>query len=203
VDTTANLRGITSFGSRLVVVGDEVVLVQLADGTWAEQLPPEGSWGQLRAVYNHGSRLYAVGLGGVIWSAEDPNGEWLAEPSGVEVDLFDVGPLGEIVGVVGAEGTLLVGGECGWTRVETGLSRDLINHEHYGVLAADGEVFEVGENYELRPIDRIPGALALSYHGFNFYDDLVVVGEGGEAALTSWYECPTWPRERVVGAGPC
>src|SRR4029079_18222815 len=89
--TTANLRGITSVGSRMVVVGDGVVLLQDEDGMWCESLAPEIGWGDLRAVHDDGSRVYVVGLAGKAWSASDPSGEWVAEAVGTDVDLFDVG----------------------------------------------------------------------------------------------------------------
>jgi hypothetical protein len=191
--TTSNLHGIIRVGSRLVVVGDDVVFVQASDGTWSEILAPEGSWGQLRAVYSHDSHVYAVGRSGVIWSTPDPSGEWIAESSGVDVDLFDVGFYrdyangDEQIAVVGAEGTLLMGTAAGeWVRVETHMKTDLIGYDSEGVLAADGRVFEMGEKRKLVQLDTFAGARALVYA---FGNGAAVVGADGLAAEKNYYPC--------------
>jgi hypothetical protein len=188
--TTANLRGITSVGSRLVVVGDDVVRVQSADGIWSEVIAPAGDWGQLRAVYYDGSRVYAVGLGGVIWSAEDPSGEWVAEASGVDTDLFAIDTISyEELAVVGAGGTMLVRDAGGWTRATTKVSVDLLDCNGGAVLGAGGEVFEVGNNHELVRMKTFAGARAFS---FQSHSDVVVVGEDGKALATYYYpSCDT------------
>jgi hypothetical protein len=168
IGTTANLRGIAKVGSQLVVVGDGVVWVQGSAGNWTEALAPAGGWGELRAVHHDGSRVYAVGLSGKIWSAADPSGEWVAENIGTDVDLFDVGRFRPhynevLIAVVGAAGTLLLRDASGWDRVNTRTSVDLIAYDDGGVLAADGELFEISEKQRLRSVESLPGAQALSY----------------------------------------
>lgn len=167
--TTANLRGITSVGSRLVVVGDGVVFLQGGDGVWTEIPAPAGGWGDLRAVHDDGSRVFTVGLAGKVWSAEDPSGEWTAEEIGTSVDLFDVGTLESygdpsLTVVVGAAGTLLLRDTAGWTRVETKVDADLIAYDGHQVLAAGGRLYEIRDNPKrrLRHIDTLAGALAMA-----------------------------------------
>jgi hypothetical protein len=191
--TTANLHGIIRVGSRLVVVGDDVVFVQGSDGTWSEILAPEGNWGQLRAVHSQDSQVYAVGRAGVIWSTEDPSGEWVAEQSGVDADLFDIDFYSDYLSgggssavVVGADGTLLMGGAGDWTRVETHMSTDLIGCDGEGVLAADGRVFEIGENRKLVQVDTFAGAQALVYRS---YSGVTVVGADGMAGEKNYSGC--------------
>jgi hypothetical protein len=171
IGTTANLRGIANVGSRLVVVGDGGVWVQGSAGNWAAAPTPVGGWGELRAVHHDGSRVYAVGLAGKIWSAADPSGEWVAEDIGTDVDLFDVGTF-EVryddvrIAVVGAAGSLRLRDASGWKRVRTGTSEDLIAFDDHGVLAANGELFEISKKRRLRSLETLPGAQALSYsHG--------------------------------------
>ena len=186
--TDADLHGITGLNARPIVVGDDFVAVRAPEGTWSEPPPPPEGWGQLRAVYSADGRVYAVGLGGVIWSTEDPGGDWSAEASGVESDLFAVGRLGEQyssegveVGVAGAEGTLLVREDAGtWSLLPTELSVDLIDLDAQALLDAEGNIYTVSanRNYELNLVDSLPGARALtneSYYGW------ATVGEDGAA----------------------
>lgn len=181
--TDADLYAITSVGSRLVVVGDDVVLTQSIDGSWSET---PGDWGQLRGVYSAPWRTWAVGLGGVIWSTEDPSGEWIAEPSGVEADLLAVGSFhGDLV-AVGAAGTLLIREADGWDRVKTREDVDLIAYHGQAALGAGGELFELRGNNRVRleQVDQFPGARALSRWG-----DAVIVGDDGLALVKQHFIC--------------
>ena len=189
--TTANLRGIANVGSRLVVVGNGVMLLQGGDGIWVEVLAPEGGWGDLRAIHYDGSRVYAVGLAGKAWSAIDPSGEWVAEDVGTDVDLFDLGArvLGygsaQQVAIVGAAGTLLIRDGDGWTRVQTQLQMDFIRYENGFVLAAGGGVYEYGPKPRLRFVDTFERAQAL----MDSYDALLAVGTDGVAYEKGRYDC--------------
>jgi hypothetical protein len=191
--TTANLRGITSVGSRLVVVGDGVVFLQGGDGVWTEIPAPAGGWGDLRAIHHDGSRVYVVGLAGKVWSAVEPSGEWMAEDVGTSVDLFDVGTLASygdpsLTVVVGAAGTLLLRDTAGWTRVETKVDADLIAYRGHELLAVDGGLYEIRDNPKRRPrrIDTLAGALAMAQSA----PGVLAVGSQGVAYDKPFVHCP-------------
>lgn len=178
---SADLFGIAEHNDRIVVMGDEVVIVRQPDDTWSEMPAPEGGWGRLRDVHSDGTRAYAVGLSGVAWSAADLDGEWVSEDVGVETDLFAVETARhepDRVGIVGARGTLIVGDhERGWTREDIGTTVDLIDISHSRILAADGEILEYIDG-KISSIDTLfAGARALYSAGL----DIAVVGDEGEA----------------------
>lgn len=182
LQSDADLHGIAAFDGRPIVVGDELVAMRTIDGTWTELTPPAGGWGQLRGIYVDADepRIEVVGLGGVIWSASDPSGEWTLEPSGVTTDLFDV-----FNGyVVGAEGTLLRHNESGWVRHNTGVEVDLVDIDYGRVLGANGDIYDT-----LEPLGLIkttePGARGLSKGWFGS----ATVGEGGSAFSPPPWDC--------------
>lgn len=179
--TTADLHASLAFDERVVIVGDEVVRVLEADGTWSEPMTPEGGWGRLRALYRDRDqgRIWAVGLGGVIWSTDDPTGIWIAEDSGVTTDLLGID--GDLA--VGAAGTLLVRDAAGWTRRESNVEIDLVDTVAGNVLGEGGELF-VAHFDGLRHIETIAGARAIDDPGC-----LLVLGEGGLAVDTYGYTC--------------
>lgn len=187
--STADLHAIASVESRRVVVGDDVVLVQADDGTWSEAPAPGDGWGQLRAVYYDGARIYAVGLGGVIWSATDPSGEWVAEDSGVDTDLLAIGGFyaGEkTVLVVGAQGRALVRKAGAWDSISTGLNVDFIDYEGQVALGTGGELYEVRYGGAPLHVGTVADARALTY------DDqigMVAIGDGGAVAGKSHAYC--------------
>jgi hypothetical protein len=120
-------------------------------------------------------------LDGIVWSAADPGGEWATEDIGVETDLFAVGRARhepDRVGIVGAQGTLVVGDhDRGWTREATGTTVDLIDLSNSRILAADGEVFDYIDG-DLSSIDTLfTGAKALHSAGV----DIAIVGDKGRA----------------------
>ena len=191
--TTANLHAIVDIGDRLVVAGDEVVLVRGTDGTWTEAKAPDGGWGQLRALHDNEGRLYAVGLGGVIRSTSDPSGEWIAESSGTQADLFAIGnfylePV--TVAAVGAEGTFLVRKPKGWDRLNTRVSDDFLAYDEHRVLASDGRLFHIGERGKLSLFTRIADAKAMTpvmEHAF-------LVGKNGTvSAIHAIHRCEGRP----------
>ncbi len=196
VPTTANLRAIFRTGSQLIIVGDDVVLVQGADGTWNDMAAPSGSWGQLRGLYHHADRLYAVGLGGVIWSTADPLGEWIAETSGTQADLFGIGGFywktKETVAAVGANGTIVVRESGEWKRIENGENLDFIAYDDY-LLGADGTLFEIGTNGKLSPIASLPGARAMTSSWRT-----IVVGDVGSASSVEWLGTDCYGRPFIV-----
>lgn len=188
LSTTANLRAIARVGSQLVVAGDEVVLVQNADGTWTQLAAPGGAWGQLRGLAYHGERLYAVGLGGVIWSTLDPRGEWVAEPSGTQADLFAIGD--RTVIAVGAGGTVLVRKANGWVPIDNDETVDLVDCVESVVLGVNGELFDINGQGELSQIDTFAGARAMA----NDYQEYVIaVGDGGVAFTKTESSCEGRP----------
>jgi hypothetical protein len=189
--TSADLYAVIDIGSRVIVAGDDVVLIQAADGTWSEVPPPADAWGKLRAAHGAATRTYLVGHEGVIWSAEDPGGEWVAESVGVDADLVDVGPRSsdrweQSIVVVGANGTLLIRDGDGWSRVETGVGVDLLGWSEGFALAADGRVFELGDGLELVPFDTFVGARALSAEHSG---EMLVVGNAGMAGSKADIAC--------------
>jgi hypothetical protein len=197
VPTTADLRAVIRFGSQVVVVGDEVLLVQAADGMWIEMAAPDGSWGQLRALYHQAGRLYTVGLGGVIWSTVDAH-EWIAESSGTEADLFAIGGYssGSSFAAVGAAGTILVRKLDGWERIDNDESVDLVASDHGYYLGADGALLSFDSDGKLSQSDTFPaGARALVYDG-----GILAVGDSGAAFTYSFPEC--YGRPFVVDGRP-
>jgi hypothetical protein len=191
--TTANLHAIIGIGSRLLMAGDDVLLVQGADGTWTEVTAPDGGWGQLRALFNHGDRLYAVGLDGVIRSTSDPSGEWIAESSGTQADLFAIGDLhpksGGTVAALGAGGTLLVRKSEGWERVDTDVSVDFLAYENLLVLGSDGGLFSIDDRAKLSRIDTFADAKAMSI----LYSRVLTVGTNGAVAVAEKFYCEGRP----------
>ncbi len=193
IGTTADLRRITNVGSRMLIVGDDIVLLQGGDGLWTVILPPQGSWGELRAVHYDGSRVYVVGRAGKAWSAADPSGEWVAEAVETSVDLFDVGsfqwaydePLQPVI--VGADGTMLLRGDSGWKKVDTRTKSDLIAYEDGGVLAADGKLYEVGKHRRLQFVDTLANASAMTFRDGS---GAIAVGPDGVAYDKGFYYCP-------------
>jgi hypothetical protein len=179
--TTADLHAIARVKSRYVVVGDDVVLDQAADGTWSEVAAPDGEWGQLRALFHQADRIYAVGLNGVIWSTADASGPWVAESSGTQADLFAVGGhefrSGVPVVAVGAGGTVLVRKSGTWERARNNEHIDLLGYVIPYALGANGELFEVHSDGTLSRVGkkmRGTQAVALGW-------GVVAVGNGGAA----------------------
>lgn len=194
--TSADLHAAVAVDERVVVVGDEVVRVLEADNTWVEPTAPQAGWGQLRAVGapsypGSDPGIFAVGLGGVISSTTDPSGVWVAEDSGVSVDLFGVGPLQRSVAAVGANGSFLVGEAGEWRPIETERTVDFVAYQErnpYGVLlAADGEIREYHLTDGWRHIDWLEGAQALAVSGS--LDNFLAVGDAGMAVSVNFFEC--------------
>ncbi len=186
----ADFHAIASHADKLVVAGDNIVVAQDTSGNWVEVDPPNDGWGQLRGLYGDGTRIHAVGLAGVVWSATDPLGPWTLEPVGVDVDLFAVGAHStdtRQVLIVGAQGTVMFGDrDAGWTTVETNTNVDFIDCSESTWLSVDGVVTELRPEGDLVSVGTFPGARALWHEP---YTDLVTVGEGGAAMHVEDYEC--------------
>jgi hypothetical protein len=199
--TSADLHAVFTVDDSVVVVGDNVVRVLQADDTWLEPANPQVGWGQLRAGraggprYADDQRTYVVGLGGAISSTTDPSAVWVAEDSGVDVDLFGVGSLGRTVAAVGANGTFLVRNEAGeWSPIETERTTDFVDYldfDPFGVvLAADGELLQCDQDdlsEGFQHLDRIEGARDLVAQPLNL--GLIVVGDAGLAVSIDYL----WP----------
>jgi hypothetical protein len=172
----ADLYGIAGISGRPIIVGDDIIAMRTLDGTWTVLTPPAGGWGQLRGIwaaddnYTAEVRIKVVGLGGVIWTTDDPSGTWTLEPSGVTTDLFAID--GGVA--VGAAGTLLDDTDAGWIRAETGVDVDLVDYEFGYALGANGEVYEVRYGEPLTLIATNPGARGLT----NANGVWVTVGDG-------------------------
>jgi hypothetical protein len=197
--TSADLHAVFAVDDSVVVAGDEVVRVLEADDMWLEPANPQVGWGQLRAgvsLFRNSDdpRTYVVGLGGAIASTTDPSAVWVAEDSGVDVDLFGVGHLGETVAAVGANGTFLVREAGEWSPIETERTTDFVdylNFDPFGVvLAADGELLHCNQ-YDLsegfQHLERIEGARDLVAQPTNI--GLIVVGDAGLAVSIDY----VWP----------
>jgi hypothetical protein len=193
--TSADLHAVLAVDESVIAVGDEVVRVRQADNTWLEPTAPQGGWGQLRAIGSfypdEDPGVFAVGLGGVISSTTDPSGVWVAEDSGVSVDLFAVGPLQWTVGAVGASGTFLVREDGEWRPIETERTADFIDYQEfdpYGVLlAADGDILQFHLTDGFRYLDRIEGARDLA--ASSPYYELIAVGDAGLAVSMDRRTC--------------
>jgi photosystem II stability/assembly factor-like uncharacterized protein len=202
LQTSADLHAVLAVSESVVVVGDGVVRVLQGD-TWLEPPTPEGGWGQLRGIGwsypypypDKDPRTFAVGLAGVIWSTDDPSGVWVAEDSGVDVDLFAVGRLQGLVGVVGANGTFLIReGADEWISIETKRTVDFVDYQDldpYGLLlAADGEVLQYHRIEGFQYLDRFEGAQDLAFSSSYGFDGLIAVGDAGMAVskIHGWCE---------------
>jgi hypothetical protein len=186
---TADLRAIVDAGVGLVVVGDGVVLVQAADGTWTETTPPPGGWGDLRGVHWDGNRMFAVGLGGVIWSTEDPRGFWEAVDLDTDADLLAIGGLSSLdpsagIAVVGAGGTFwaLEAGRD-WRAMDVDTNVDLIAHSPPHTLGADGTVFRVEADGGVTIVGTFEAARDLHVDEW----DYLTILDGDGTASTVWF----------------
>ncbi|NJL71435.1 MAG: hypothetical protein HC888_07365 [Candidatus Competibacteraceae bacterium] len=197
--TSANLHAAFAVEDCIVVVGDEVVRVLEADNTWLEPAAPQGGWGQLRAggwtgQYGDDPSSFVVGLGGAISSTADPSGVWMAEDSGVSVDLLAVGPLHLTAAAVGASGTFLMREAGEWTPIETERTVDFVDYQEvdpsYGVLlAADGEILQ----FELHHLSE----------GLRHLDRIEAPGISSRRCSTldwSWSVMPAWSSASTLGS---
>lgn len=191
LDVDADLHAIlyvfAGWVGRTLILGDDVVLNEQPDGTWAPLPPPEGGWGDLRAGDSR-YRTYLVGLEGVVWqNAEpfDPASPWIRQPTGTTADLFavDSGPhseeTAESMVVVGSQGMLLIYDSGTWERIDTGRTADFIRYSDPLLLTDEGEILELDwddEGIELEHVRTFPGAL-----GFDTWPphDKMVVGVDG------------------------
>jgi hypothetical protein len=195
--TTADLHAIVAIDDRLVVVGDAVVRVREPDGIWIEPPAPVGGWGQLRDVAHEagwGTPVWAVGMGGIIWTAEDPSGAWVAEDSGTTADLFAAGIFQEegLLAASGASGTVVVRDveASEWRSLDSGIEADIIHYHDDYFLTADGQLLEARyrrDVWGLEHVETFPGARAF-IHEIWESDKVVVVGDAGSVSKkwNSW-----------------
>ena len=82
-------RGTLEAGNFLVAISAAQILISSDDGqTWAVVPPPVQGWGTLRAVFATDAELWAIGEGGVAWSASNPAGAWVREDLGSAGDVI-------------------------------------------------------------------------------------------------------------------
>lgn len=202
LDTSADLYAIAEYDERLFVVGDELVRVREADGTWVEPEPPAAGWGQLRAVRGDAlvGRVWAVGLEGRIVSVadDDPGGAWVEEASGTEADLlaldrflYEIGPSTYRMTALGSDGTMVARDDSSgdWSSVDSGVEADFINAS----LTATGELLnreyrDIG-GWRFTSVDSLSGARTAVDHTLMGSSRIVVVGEGGTAAVVTRIFC--------------
>ncbi len=127
----------------------------------------------------------------MIWTTGDPLASWArVELDELTADLFDVdigvwGVDEAATIIVGADGTLILGRDDEWTKLDVDVADDLLAHTEAGVLSATGELFEFdGRALTLR--ETIPGARAFERNGLG---NVTSVGAGGSAtAPPRWDE---------------
>lgn len=147
--TKADLWDVATLPYRhTVIVGDGVVFLHdPVANIWSPIPPPEGGWGQLRAVGAGDRRFVMVGHAGAIWSTlgtPDLEHPWIREDAGTVADLTTIAtPTDDIVVVGGREGTLLSLTNGRWQRIPSGVDADILDIDGTNVasLTADGEVW--------------------------------------------------------------
>ena len=185
-----DLHAIARVDQRLVVVGDELVLVRESDGTWLEPPPPPEGWGQLRDVHHDPvvDRTWAVGLGGRIWRSADPRESWLAEDSGTTADLFAIARFAagsEQLMAAGADGALQVRERTSeaspWRTEASGVEVDILDAHQGKLLTAEGVLLEhAGDGFEI--VETVAGARKLA-------GDAYLVGDAGLVARKRFEAC--------------
>lgn len=185
--TTADLHGATyntpAYGTnnptaRVLIVGDDVMFSHdPIAGTWTPVAPPEGGWGQLRAVHaDWESKVLAVGRGGVIWSASSPQGPWTREDAGTDADLWTVHN-----GLIGGDGGLVLARDSAsgtWQARPIDSSSAVID-VFPAILTAAGELFDIDYDGTISPTpktDPVPGAHVVLPDESDAY---LVLGEPG------------------------
>ncbi len=178
IGTTADLWGATPDADRrTLIVGDGVMFSRDANaGMWTAVAPPEGGWGELRAVYSDWRGVLAVGRGGVIWFATSMHGPWQREDVGTDADLTSV--YNGLVG--GADGLVLARDQTGaWAQRAIDSTATVID-VYPAVLTAAGELFEItGDGTAVvrtRLTDPVAGAHAVTRGDDGTY---IVLGEAG------------------------
>lgn len=189
--TTSDLYGIAQLQDRLIVIGDETLRVREQDGAWVEPPGPAGGWGPLRALGGelHVGPVFAVGLDGIIVTAEAPSGPWIAESSGTEADLLGLvshylGPVaggGFTYAAVGTDGTVTVRDPItgSWTPQGGSLPQDVVAISWGYYLLADGRVWGSPD------LGAVPGGRAMIATGDIAGTYALVVGEDGLAVAFS------------------
>jgi len=153
--TTADLFHVTILRTRsgtvLVAVGDEVMYRRDAPtGAWRPVPAPEGGWGRLRGTQvDIDGSVFAIGLGGVLWSAPDLAGPWTRVELGITADLTTLGPSGTDAPLIGgSDGTLLGRDSEGWRPLASPFTGDVADISSRYILTAPGEIY----SYELHPL---------------------------------------------------
>lgn len=168
----------------VLAVGDGAVLVRdPVDAQWDLVPPPEGGWGRLRAIAGD-DRIHVGGLGGVVWSTDDPRGTWTRQDVGTDADLLAgaTGWSGEAM-LVGARGTIVHRPEGAWVVLANDIEDDFIDLDGVVGLTADGRLHDLVLPDEPETLGwSAPGARAIA-------DDLEIVAVGAGMALRSAPYC--------------
>lgn len=106
---------------------------------------PGGGFGRLRGVSRDSDgSLFAVGLGGILWSAPEVSGPWTRIELGLTADLTAVSPPDALVPMIGgSDRTLLGRASDGWRPIEPTFTGDIADITHDFLLTTHGEVFSL------------------------------------------------------------
>ena len=141
--TTNALQGVTTFGDRFVLTGDNGTVLLSDDGTrWVPQ--DSGTTNFLTGVAEFPGGLVAVGRGGTLLTSPDGN-SWTSHPTGTTNWLYRVRYLGGRLIVIGQNGTVLTSPDgSAWTRQAPGGARWLTDvtllHDTYFVAGTLGTI---------------------------------------------------------------
>ena len=189
--TTADLFHVTSLRTRtgtvLVAVGDDVMYTRATPpGAWRPVPAPEGGWGRLRGTgVDIDGSVFAIGLGGVLWSAPDLAGPWTRIELGITADLTTLGPPGsDALLIGGSDGTLLGRDSDGWRPLVPPFTGDVADISSRYILTAPGEIY----SYEFHPLTlskvAAPG-LGLYTLSEAVSDGVVALGKPGRQVRVS------------------
>lgn len=189
--TTADLFHVTSLQTRtgtvLVAVGDEVMYTRdTPAGAWRPVPAPEGGWGRLRGTgVDIDGSVFAIGLGGALWSAPDLAGPWTRIELGVTADLTTLAPPdAEAPLIGGSDGTLLARDSEGWRPLARTFTGDVADISSRYILTAPGEIY----SHESHPLTLTK----ISAPGLGLYalseavsDGVVALGKPGRQVRVS------------------
>lgn len=180
-------------GSALVAIAAEQVLYSTDKGaTWIVVPAPAAGWGGLRTVFSNDDRLFVAGLGGTLWSTDDPAGAWLRENPGITDDVIGGGQMskygnGPAIALATASQVYYREDNGGdWRTISASFDGAIAAYSGPYLVTVNGTVYQVedrGGATEIANVGLSPLAIAGGGDGF------VVAGEGGNAARASHQEC--------------
>lgn len=126
-----------------LAVGDEVVLLRdPVDDSWDLLPPPAGGWGRLRVVVAD-DLVHVAGLGGVIWSTDDPRGTWTRVDLDTTADLLGGGDSWYDATLVGVGGTIVYHTRDRWSLLPSNIQADLIALDENTAIGSDGHAYDL------------------------------------------------------------